>query len=163
MVLCVRTSAILPKRPAVDCTSTCSQSFDIGTAVTLLMPTMFPPDVFSGWQGCSSSYGDCTITMSAAKSVSALFNTVTGSKVKMNGNEYGVIVGFYDTVPDGGEISLKVGDFYEVVDFVILNNKSLVLKGGYNTDFSAITGISIIHGPVSIRTGTVIIDNIVIM
>jgi len=68
-----------------------------------------------------------------------------------------------NTVPDGGEISLKAGDFYEVIDFFILNNKIHTLKGGYNTDFSAITGTSIIHGSVTIFTGTVIFDNIVIL
>ncbi len=59
----------------INCGSTCSYAFVYNTVVTLTAsPT--PPSTFGGWsgEGCSGT-GTCTVTMSAAKSVTATFNS----------------------------------------------------------------------------------------
>lgn len=59
----------------IDCGSTCSASFGAGTDVTL---TATPSQGFNfqSWSGaCSGSAVTCTVTMSAARSVSATFAT----------------------------------------------------------------------------------------
>ena len=85
------------------------------------------------------------------------------SRVKVNGTEWGTIDGPYNQVPDGGEVSLKAGNFYEVIYIYLVPSRSFVLKGGYHDSFSRVIGISTIHGSITIVSGTVIFDNIVIM
>ena len=56
----------------IDCGDTCSADFDTGTTVTLAAV----PDAgwtFGGWGGACSGTGPCTLTMDAAKSVTADF------------------------------------------------------------------------------------------
>ena len=57
----------------ISCGADCSEAYVIGTAVTL---TATPTGVslFDGWTGCDAVNGaSCTVTMSAAKSVTASF------------------------------------------------------------------------------------------
>jgi hypothetical protein len=58
----------------ISCPSTCSASFNSGTPVTL---TATPAQgmSFIGWSGACSGSAGCTVTMSAAESVSAAFTT----------------------------------------------------------------------------------------
>jgi subtilisin-like proprotein convertase family protein len=70
----------------INCGSTCSYSFAYNTVVTLSASATFP-STFGGWSGsgCSGT-GTCTVTMSAAQSVTALFmppgnQTLTVEKV----------------------------------------------------------------------------------
>ena len=57
----------------IACPGDCSQTYDYGTLVTL---TASPEagSTFSGWSGaCTNASGDCLVTMSDAKSVTATF------------------------------------------------------------------------------------------
>ena len=57
----------------INCGGSCSASFASDTVVTLTA-TPGPLSIFTGWTGCDSTSGStCTVTMSAAKSVSASF------------------------------------------------------------------------------------------
>jgi alpha-tubulin suppressor-like RCC1 family protein len=57
----------------INCSSGCSQSFDVGTVVKLA-PTAASGSYFGNWSGCDSVTGNvCTVTMSTAKSVAANF------------------------------------------------------------------------------------------
>jgi hypothetical protein len=59
----------------VNCTADCTASFDSGTVVTLTA-TPLSPAFFQGWSGdCVSD--PCTVTMSAARSVTAFFVVIT--------------------------------------------------------------------------------------
>jgi len=55
-----------------SCGSTCSYPFNQNTNV-ILTPTTSPGSSFSGWTGACSGTGTCTVTMDAAKSVTATF------------------------------------------------------------------------------------------
>jgi hypothetical protein len=63
---------------AFNCTQSCSLAFDAGTAVTLLA-TPRPGERFAGWSGACSGAGTCTVTMDAAKNVTATFALTTVS------------------------------------------------------------------------------------
>ncbi len=61
--------------PGIDCGSDCSEPYDAGAQVVL---TATPVDgaAFLGWLGCDSPNGTtCTMTMSADKSLKAVFGT----------------------------------------------------------------------------------------
>jgi hypothetical protein len=57
----------------IDCGATCQSDFDYGTVVTLTAAAT-TGSTFAGWtgEGCSGT-GDCTVTMTAARSVTATF------------------------------------------------------------------------------------------
>ncbi len=60
--------------PGIPCSNSCSQSFDMGTVVTLTALPAVNSD-FTGWSGCDSVNGSsCTINMTTPKSVSASFS-----------------------------------------------------------------------------------------
>jgi hypothetical protein len=67
-------SGTVTSSPAgIECGSTCSASFDHGTTISLTVLAA-PGSRFKGWSGCDSTAdGTCTVTMSAAKTVSAGF------------------------------------------------------------------------------------------
>ncbi|MBL0125195.1 MAG: PKD domain-containing protein [Betaproteobacteria bacterium] len=77
----------------ISCGSTCTADFALGTSVTLSTDA-FGNSVFTGWSGggCSGT-GLCTVTMDAAKTVSATFATTTTTlTVQKAGGGSGLIV-----------------------------------------------------------------------
>ena len=75
----------------IDCGGDCTEAFNIGTVVTL---TAAPGagSSFAGWSGACSGTGSCSVTMNAAASVTAAFNTfptVQFSAGSFSGNESG--------------------------------------------------------------------------
>src|SRR5207302_1475579 len=59
---------------SIGCPGTCAATYDSGSSVTL---TAAPASgsTFAGWSGCNGVSGStCTVTMSAARSVTATFN-----------------------------------------------------------------------------------------
>jgi hypothetical protein len=62
---------------AIDCGSTCSDSYPAGTLV-VLTATSTSPASFTGWSGdCNGPSPTCTVTMSQARNVTATFTNVT--------------------------------------------------------------------------------------
>jgi trimeric autotransporter adhesin len=58
----------------ITCPSTCSANFTSGTVVTLTA-TAAAGSTFAGWSGACSGAGTCSVTMTAAKAVTATFNS----------------------------------------------------------------------------------------
>ncbi len=68
-------SGTVTSAPAgVSCGTDCSQTYAAGTQVSLTAAAS-PGSVFSGWSGACTGPGTCTVTLSAARSVTATFNT----------------------------------------------------------------------------------------
>jgi hypothetical protein len=59
--------------PGINCGSDCSESYAAGTIVTLTA-TPNRNAVFQGWGGACSGTGTCSVTMNAARGVSAQFS-----------------------------------------------------------------------------------------
>ena len=57
---------------AIGCPGTCSATYDSGSSVTLTANANLG-SLFSGWSGACSGLGSCTVTMNAARSVTATF------------------------------------------------------------------------------------------
>ncbi|HKE95592.1 MAG TPA: cellulase family glycosylhydrolase [Povalibacter sp.] len=60
----------------INCGSTCSANIASGTSVTLTASAASGSS-FTGWSGACSGTGTCTVTMSAARAVTATFNTAS--------------------------------------------------------------------------------------
>jgi subtilase family serine protease len=58
----------------ISCPSTCSANFNSGTVVTLTAAAG-SGSTFAGWSGACTGTGTCSVTMNAAKSVTATFNS----------------------------------------------------------------------------------------
>src|SRR5205823_6033285 len=70
------TGSVSSSPPGISCGTDCSEAYDSGTSVTL---TASPASgsTFNGWNGCDAVSGaTCTVTMSAARSVTATFQGV---------------------------------------------------------------------------------------
>ncbi len=70
-------SGTVTSAPAgINCDPTCSASFNYGTSITLIA-TPAAGYLFSNWSGACSGTGTCTVTLDAAKSVTANFTAKT--------------------------------------------------------------------------------------
>lgn len=58
----------------INCGSTCAANFSSGTSVSLTA-TPASGSTFGGWSGACSGTGSCTVSMTAARNVTATFNT----------------------------------------------------------------------------------------
>ncbi len=66
------TNTVTSSPTGISCGATCTANFIWGTMVTLTA-TPDPASTFTGWGGACSGTGSCTVTVSAATSVSATF------------------------------------------------------------------------------------------
>ncbi len=83
------TGEVTSSPSGIECGSTCTREYNEGTVVTL---TALTPahNTFVGWSGCETQSGpECTVTMSAAKSVSAQFDAIPQSTLTVEGTGTG--------------------------------------------------------------------------
>jgi hypothetical protein len=81
----------------IACPSTCSANFTSGTVVGLTA-TASAGSTFAGWSGVCSGTGTCSVTMSAAESVTATF---TGVSYALSVTESGTGTGSVRSSPSG--------------------------------------------------------------
>jgi hypothetical protein len=68
------TGTVTSSPAGIDCGATCTAAFNGGTLVTLsATPDAFM--LFTGWSGACTGTGSCVVTLDAAKSVTATFDT----------------------------------------------------------------------------------------
>jgi PKD repeat protein len=67
------TGTVTSSPAGIGCGGTCTASFTQGTVVTLSQSASLG-SVFAGWSGACTGTGACSVTMDAAKSVTATFN-----------------------------------------------------------------------------------------
>jgi chitin-binding protein len=84
----------------IDCGSTCSASFPSGTVVTLIADVN-AGSTFAGWSGACTGTSPCTLTMSQARSVSATFNTTSGTSYTLTVTKAGTGSGTVTSSPVG--------------------------------------------------------------
>ncbi len=80
-------------QPGINCGFDCSETYGAGTSVTL-HAAADPGSSFAGWSGDCAGSGSCNLTMTAARSVTATFNTAAATyslSVSRNGNGAGTV------------------------------------------------------------------------
>ena len=83
----------------INCPGTCSTNFKSGTVVTLTQ-AVGSGSTFAGWSGACTGTGTCNVTMSAAKSVTATFNTSV-TTFPLTVSEAGTSTGTVTSSPTG--------------------------------------------------------------
>ena len=143
----------------ISCASgSCSWVYDENTVVTLTATPDFWSS-FTGWSGGGcSSVEKCVVTMDVAKEVTAIFAPLR--YVKIADLFYGGIGKAYQSATDGQVMKVSAREFVENINFD--NSVSVVLQGGYDTDFISPNGYSSIAGTVTVSQGSLVVDGIVI-
>ncbi len=84
----------------IDCGTSCIADFGPGTTVTLTQ-TAASGSTFAGWGGACSGSGSCVVSMDAAKSVTATFNTTPIATFALTVNKTGPGSGTLSSTPGG--------------------------------------------------------------
>jgi hypothetical protein len=84
------TGSVASEPEGIACGSTCSAAFAAGAAVALTA-TPAPGSTFIGWGGACTGTGACSVTMDAAKSVTASFTATHALTVKVAGSGGGSV------------------------------------------------------------------------
>lgn len=139
-----------------DLTSGCNASFDYGTEVTLI-PTLASDSIFTAWgDACTATSGNCTVAMTANKSVTATFTAAP--KVKIGTTGYNTLQAAYNDAISDTVIQLLEGNR---TDPLIANRPiTVTIKGGCNAVYSAIAGETTIDGQILLRNGTVKMERV---
>ncbi|HZV81953.1 MAG TPA: MBG domain-containing protein, partial [Geobacteraceae bacterium] len=145
----------------IACTSgTCSNNTDFtnNQSVDLTASTSWNYD-FTGWSGaCSGTTNPCTVTVNGITDVTATFTAK--QLVKMPGGNYPSIQEAYAAANEGETMQLRDQNFPGDLDF----NRPVQVKldGGWNTDYTAVTGNTTITGTVTVIDGGITASNLII-
>lgn len=144
-----------PSGIACDGVTGCSFDFASGISVTLTA-TVDSKSVFAGWSGACTGTGACTVTMDAAKSVTATFDA--NPLVKMVGTFYAAIMDAYAVALDGAIIEARDMLFSDIVTF----NRpiSVTIDGGKDSGWNKTTSVTTLTGPVTFEQGSVTVDGV---
>lgn len=153
------TGTVTSSPSGINCGADCSETYTAGTAVTL---TALPDSgsTFAGWSGGGCSGTDvCVVTINADTNITAIFDSCANLPAKIvGGGYYSTLQEAYDAAQEGDIIQSHAAQFTE--NLYINRNISVTLEGGYQCDFSSVTGETIINGNLTVSDGTVIIENI---
>lgn len=139
-----------------------TDKFDLGTIVNLnASPAEF--SLFSGWSGSCSGTGGCAVNIDSDKSVAAAFTNNITNSIVINGTTtyYSSLQAAYNGSPSGSALKVWGTEYTENLNANI-SNKSITIQGGYNSNYSAISGYTTLHGILVISQGSLTISNLII-
>ena len=155
----------LNQPPGFICSSpstSCSGNFAAGTNFTL-HASPASGYAFNGWSGCSSisGQGDCSLVLGANSLVSAAFKLIPLVQIDGDQTPYQTLQQAYNAATPEARIEARN---------VILSDSSLtlnrginvVLTGGLETDFSTVNGESTLPGKLTIQSGSLTVQHLVI-
>ena len=124
---------IMSTPSGIDCGSNCEAYFTSGTVVTLTA-TPLEGSTFSGWSGACSGTGDCQVTISQVREVTASFQHVSPDEVNLTPyrpsgwSDKIVVANTMDTTMDSSTLLTTDSLF---IDWAVINDGS----SGINTSF----------------------------
>ena len=146
--------SVVSSPAAIDCGATCTANFSVGSMVTLTA-TPTAGSTFTGWSGDCSGTGTCTVTMDAAKTVTATFGRVevTFTVINTNSGGPGSFAGALSTIYNAGTDTCLPG----------VNTIAFNIPAATDPGCNAATGICsipilIVPLEQNIRCGDIIID-----
>lgn len=137
-----------------------SAYFDVGSTVSLhASPAEY--SLFSGWEGgFSGTAADYNLTMPASIAVTAVFDFDISHKTLIYGTTsyYSTLLAAYNAAAPGSVIQAWATDFGETL--ILASSKAVSIKGGFNQEYTAISGRTTLKGTLTIAGGTVILENL---
>ena len=139
-----------------SCTGSCSKTFIGGSSISIT-PQLNAGSVLNGWTGCDQVVGTtCTVTMNGARNVSASL----GLAISIGGRLYAGFQDAYNSMSSGEQARVQIYDF--VGDLICNRAVAVRVSGGYDKNFSSPTGMSSMQGVLTVASGSVIVENLVI-
>jgi hypothetical protein len=137
------------------------EQFNIGTTLQLHGD---PDDynIFNGWSGDCSGKTDCDLTMTASRSVNAIFDIYTDHKTRIGDSSlyYTSLQAAYDNSPNPGSIKAWATDYEE--NLSCNQAKNVTMEGGYNEGYTSNTGYTTLKGNLTIANGSLTSDRLII-
>lgn len=148
--------------PACDSftSGSCASKFSYNAAISLLQ-TSNSLSTFGGWSGCGSIgvNGECNVTMTGPKSVTASFTLAPKAKIGSAG--YTSLLAAYTGAGSSATILALDTEFIE--NLTMNGGKAIILKGGYKADYSGKSGLpSYLKGVLTIGTGSLTVEGVTI-
>jgi len=161
------TGSVTSSPSGIDCGIDCAETYVAGTAVTLTaLPTA--GSQFTGWTGggCGGT-NDCALIMNADTTVIATFDSCSNLPVRLirGGtpvNYYSSLQTAYNDAMSGDVIQSQAALFIESFNAGDINSKTVTIEGGYDCNFTAVTGKTALKGQMTISKGTNRATNFVI-
>jgi hypothetical protein len=149
----------------ISCISgTCTSQFVSGTSVTLIATpnnSSTKLSYFSSWTGCSSvNSNSCTIDLSALKSVTATFSSYSPTHITGTSNYYSSFQTAYNNTGSTGTIETQ--EIEITGNLSASSDKALTINGGYNATYSGRSGYTVMKGALTVGSGSLVVDNLVI-
>lgn len=147
----------------IVCNTSYQKQFDLGANLAL-HATADEYSLFDGWSGDCSGFGDCNLVMGTDKNITATFSKDMGRQVRVDGSQqsyFASILSAYVSAVQGDIIRAWGTDFTENVR--LDQSKNIRLKGGYDAGFSSNTGMTRLHGSLTISKGCLTVDNLTIL
>ncbi len=149
-------AAVTSSPPGIDCGSDCTEQYGSGTQVTLTATPEDSNSVFVGWTGgnCSGT-GDCVLNMNTNENITAQFQACSERLVRVIGGTpefYLTLQLAFAWAGEGGTIQGRDMIYQEDLNFNL--NKTLIFEGGYDCNYTNITGNSVIIGTLTVSGGT---------
>lgn len=146
----------------VDCTAPFNSYFPV-----ILTPTADHYMVFTGWSGggCTGS-APCTMVLTGNTSVSATFEKDAEHSVYVpgetpgSGTYYPTLQAAYDAAGDGSAITAWATTYTENLNCG--QPKSIVLRGGYDQNYTEQTGFTTLDGTLTLSQGAAIVERIIL-
>ncbi len=141
-------------------TGVCSAEYPNGSTVTLIAtPSIYT--VFSGWSGaCTNTSGSCIVTMNSDKAVGATFTSAP--KVKVGSKPFSTVQTAYNDAETLNNAVIRMLEGTLTGSFTSDRNIMVTLEGGYNAVYGAISGQTAIQGTITLGSGTVRMNGVVV-
>jgi hypothetical protein len=138
----------------------CTHDYPNNTVVTLSAVADWK-SVFSSWAGVTSSSGpDSSVTMNAAKTVTATFGSAANARI-VGGQDYSTLLDAYTAAPSGAAILMKNIEFLEDIVLAPASASTVYsLKGGFPDFSGSATDYSTIKGSLKVRNGKLTVDRL---
>jgi hypothetical protein len=120
---------------------------------------------FSGWRGACSGTASCTVQIGGDREVVAVFiSTTTGNPgpVQLNNQYFALLQDAYSSLLANASAVIFANALVVTENLVFDRDISVTLKGGYDNSFGASSGLTLLKGTLTITSGSVIMENIVI-
>jgi hypothetical protein len=136
-----------------------TEQFDLETTVTIHgAPAEY--SLFTGWGGDCSGTAECGLSMTVDRDVTALFSFDTAHKSRVGASYYSTLQGACDAADPGETIKAWSTVYAESLNCALSDN--VTLRGGFNGAYTSNTGMTTIHGHLTVHSYALTLENIVI-